>query len=188
MFNSLRPHGLQLTRIPFTNSWTLLKLLSIGSVMPSNHLIPCHPLLLLPSIVPSIRVFSHQSALCNSWLKYWTFSFRIGPSNEHSGLISFRIDWFDLFVVKGSLKSLLQYPNTEALIHWHSAFFTVQLSHPYMTTGKTITLIMWILVSKVMSLLFNTMSRFVIAFLPSSKCLLIPWLRHHLQWFWSRRK
>ena len=128
--------------------------MSIGSVMPSNHLIPCHPLLLLPSIVPSIRVFSHQSALCSSWLKYWSFSFRIGPSNEHSGLISFRIDWFDLFVVKGSLTSLLQYLNTEALIHWHSGFFIVQFSHPYMTTGKTVTLIKWILVSKVISLLF----------------------------------
>ena len=151
--------------------------MSIESVMPSNHFILCHPLLLLTSIFPSVRVFSNEVALCIRWPKYWSFSLNISPSNEHSRLISFRIDWLDLFVVKGSLKSLLQNLNSKASILWGSAFFTVQLSHPYMTAGKTITLIIRILVSKVMSLLFNTMSRFVRAFLPRSKCLLIPWLQ-----------
>ena len=157
----------------FTISRSLLKLMPIESLVPSNYFILCHPLLLLPSIFPSILFFSSESTLCIRWLKYWSFSLNISPSNEHSRLISFRIDWLDLFVVKGSLKSLLQNLNSKASILWGSAFFTVQLSHPYMTAGKTITLIIRILVSKVMSLLFNTMSMFVIAFLPRSKHLLI---------------
>ena len=120
-----------------TNSWSLLKLMSIESVMPSNHLILCHPLFLLPSILPNMRVFSNESALHIRWPKYWSFSFNISPSNEYSGLISFRIDWFDLLAVQGTLKSLLQHHSSKASILWHSAFFIVQLSHPYMTTGKT---------------------------------------------------
>ena len=148
----------------------------IESVMPSNHLVLCHPLLLLPSISPSIRVFSNDKVLCIRWPKYWSFSFSISPSNEYSGLISFRVDWFDLLVVQGVLKSLLQNHNSKASILWCSASFMVQLSHPFMTTGKTIALTIQTFVSKVMSLLFNTLSRFVIAFLPRSKCLLISWL------------
>ena len=140
--------------------------------MPSNHLILCHPLLLLPLIFTSIRVFSNESVLPNRLPNYWSFSFSISPSNEYSGLISFRIDWFDLFV-QGTLKSLLQHHRSKASILWHSAFFMVQLSHPYMTTGKTIALTRQTFVGKVMSLLFNMLSRFVIAFLPRSKCLLI---------------
>ena len=120
----------------FTISQSLLKLMSIESVMPSNHLIHCHPLLLLPSVFPSIRVFCNESVLCNRWPKYWSFSFSISPSNEYSGLISFRIDWFDLLAVQGTLKSLLQHHSLKASILWHSAFFMLQLSHPYMTTGK----------------------------------------------------
>ena len=139
--------------------------------MPSNHLILCHPLLLLPSIFPSIRVFSNESALRNRWPKYWSFSFSISPSNEHSGLIFFRVDWFDLLAVPGTLKSLLQHHSWKASNFWHSAFFMVQLSHPYMTTGKAIALTRWTFVGKVMSLLFNTLSRFVRAFLQSSKHL-----------------
>jgi len=123
--------------LSITNSWSLPKLMSIESVMPSNHLILCHPLLLLPSIFPSIRVFSNESALCIRWPKYWSFSFSISPSNEHPGLISFRMDWLDLLAVQGTLKSLLQHHSSKASILWHSAFLTVQLSHPYMTTGKT---------------------------------------------------
>ena len=134
--------------------------------MPSSHLILCH--LLLPSIFPSIRVFSNESALCIRWPKNWSFSFNISPSNEHPGLISFRIDWLDLLAVQGSLKSLLQHYSSKASILWHSAFFIVQLSHPYMTNGKTIALIRWIFVGKVMSLLFNMLSRLVITFLPRS--------------------
>ena len=145
--------------------------------MPSNHLILCHPLLLLPSIFPSIRVFSNESVLHIRWPKYWTFSVSISPSNEYSELISFGIDWFDLLAVQGTLKSLLQHHSSEASILWCSAFFIVQLSHPYMTTGKTITLTRWAFVSKVMSLLFNMLSRLVITFLPKSKCLLISWLK-----------
>ena len=163
--------------LSFTNSKSLLKLVSIESVMPSNHLILCHPLLPLPSIFLSVRVFSNESALCIRWPKYWSFSFSISPSNEYSELISFRIDWFDLLSVSGTLKSLLQHYDLKASILWCSAFFMVQLSHLYMTTGKTIALTLWTFVSKVMSLFFNMLSRFVIAFLPRSKCLLISWWR-----------
>ena len=137
--------------------------------MPSNHLILCHPLLLLPSIFPSIRVFSNELALHIRWPKYWSFSLSICPSNAYSGLISFRIDWFDLLAVQGDLKSLLQHHSSKASIHGHSAFLMVQLSHPYMTTGKTIALTLWTFVGKVTSLLSNMLSRFVIAFLPRSK-------------------
>ena len=126
--------------LSITNSQSLLKLMSIKSVMPSNHLLLCRPLLLLPSIFPSIRVFSGESVLCIRWPKYWSFSFSISPSNEYSGLISFRMDWFDLLAVEGTLKSFLQHHSSKASILWHSAFFMVQLSHPYMTTGKTIAL------------------------------------------------
>ena len=145
--------------------------------MPSNHLILCCPLLLLPLIFPSIRVFSNESALHIRWTKYWSFSFSISPSNEHSGLISFGMDWLDLLAVQGTLKSLLQHHSSKASILQRSAFFTVQLSHPYMTTGKTITLTLWTFLSIVMSLLFHTLSGFVIAFLPRSKCVLISWLQ-----------
>ena len=145
--------------------------------MPSNHLILCRPLLLLTSIFPSIRVFSSESALCIRWPKYWSFSFSISPSNEHPGLISFRMDWLDLLAVQGTLKSLLQHHSSKASILRHSAFFIVQLSHPYMTTGKTVPLTRWNFVGKVMSLLFNMLSRLVINFLPRSKCLLISWLQ-----------
>ena len=143
--------------------------------MPSSHLILCCPLL-LPSIFPSIWVFSNQSALCIRWPKYWSFSINISPSNEHPGLI-FRMDWLDLFAVQRTLKSLLQHHSSKASIFWHSAFFIVQLSHPYMTTGKIIALNRWIFVDKVMSLLFNMLSRLVITFLPRSKYLLISWLQ-----------
>ena len=138
--------------------------MSIESVTPSNHLILCHPLLILPPIPPSIRVFSSESALCIRWPKYWSFSFNISPSNEHPGLISFRMDWFDLLAVQGALKSLLQHHSSKASILWCSAFFIVQLSHPYMTTRKTIALTRWTFVGKVMSMLFNMLSWFVIAF------------------------
>ena len=151
--------------------------MSIELVMPSNHLIFCHPLLLLPPIPPNIRVFSNESALRMRWPKYWNFSFSISPSNEHPGLISFRMDWLDLLAVQGTLKSLLQHHSSEASIFRHSAFFTVQLSHPYMTTGKIIALTRWTFVGKVMSLLFNMPSRLVITFLPRSKRLLILWLQ-----------
>ena len=146
-------------------------------MMPSNHLIICHPLLLLPSIFPSIRVFSNESVLRIRWPKYWSFSFNMSPSNEHPVLISFRMDWFDLLAVQGTLKSLLQHYSSKASILRHSAFFTVQLSHPYVTTGKTIALTRWTLVGKVMSLLFNMLSRLVITFLPRSKRLLMSWLQ-----------
>ena len=142
--------------------------------MPSNHLILCHPILLLPSIFPSIRVFSNESALCIRWPKYWSFSF--SPSNKHPGLI-FRMDWLDLLAVQGTLKSLLQHHSSKASILQCSAFFIVQLSDPYMTTGKSIPLTRWTFVDKVMSLLFNMLSRLVITFLPRSKCLLISWLQ-----------
>ena len=143
--------------------------------MPSHHLILCHPLL-LPSIFPSIRVFSKESVLHIRWPRYWSFSFSISPSNEYSGLISFRTDWFDLLAVQGTLKSLLQHHSSEASILWCSAFFMVPLAYPYMTIGKTIALTIWTFVRKVVSLLFNTLSRIVIAFLPRSKHLLISWL------------
>ena len=161
--------------LSITNFWSLLKLMSIASVMPSNHLILCHPLLLLPSIFPSLRVFSNESVLHIRWPKYWSFSFSISPSNEYSGLISFRIDWFDLLVVQGTLKSLLQHHSSKTSILRHSAFFIVQFSHPYMTTGKTIALTRRTFVGKVTSLLFSMLSRLVITFLPRSKCLLISW-------------
>ena len=162
--------------LSITNSWSWLKLTSIESVMPSNHLILCHPLL-LPSIFPSITVFSSESALHIRWPKYWSFSFSISPSNEHPGLISFKIDWLDLPVVQGTLKSLLQHNSSKASILQCSAFFTVQLSHPYMTTGKTIALTRWAFVGKVVSLLFNMLSKLVITFLPRNKHLLISWLQ-----------
>ena len=151
--------------------------MSIVSVMPSNHLILCRPLLLLPSFFPNIRVFSNESVLHIKWPKYWSFSFSISPSNEYSGLIPFRMDWLDLLAVQGTLKSLLQHRSSKASILWCSAFFIVQLSHPYMTTGKTIALTRQTFVGKVMSLLFNMLSRLVIAFLPRSKCLLISCLQ-----------
>ena len=163
--------------LSITNSHSLLRLTSIESVMPSNHLILCRPLLLLPLISPSIRVFSNESALHIRWTKYWSFSFNISPSNEHSGLISFRTDWVDLLAVQGTLKSLLQHHSSKASIVWRLAFFTVQLSHPYMTTGKTIALTRQTFLDKVTSLLFNMLSRLVITFLPRSKRLLISWLQ-----------
>ena len=152
------------------------KLMSTESVMPSNHLILCHPLLLLPSIFPSIGVFSNEWALCIRWPNFRSFSFNISPSNEHPGLI-FRMNWLDLLAVQGTLKSLLQHHSSKASILQCSAFFIVQLSHPYVTTGKTIALTRWTFVGKVMSLLFNILSRLVITFLPRSKCLLISWLQ-----------
>ena len=153
--------------------------MSIESVVPSNHHIPCCPLLLLPSVFPSIRVFPNKSALCIRWPKYWSFSFSISPSNEYSGLISFRMDWLDLPAVQGTLKSLLQHHSSKASILRLSAFFMVQLSHPYMTTRKTLALTVWTFVSNVSAFFFffNMLSRFVIAFLQKSKCLLISWLQ-----------
>ena len=148
-----------------TNTWSLHKLMSIELVMPSNHLILCHPLVLLPSVFPIIRIFSNESALHIRWPKYWSFSFIISPSNEYSGLISFRIVWLDLLAVQGTLKSLLQYYSSKASILHHSAFFIIQLSHPYMTTGKIIALTRWTFVDKIMSLLFDMLSRLVIAYM-----------------------
>ena len=178
--------------LSINNSWSLLKLMSTESVMPSNCLILCCPLLLLPSILPSIRVFSNESALCITWPKYWSCSFNISPSNEHPGLISFRMDWLDLLAVQGTLKSLLQHHSSKASILRRSAFFIVQLSHPYMTTGKTIALTRQTFVGQVMSLLFNMLSRLVITFLPRSKRLLIIlYLDHKEDWasknwcFWN---
>ena len=176
--DSLQPHGLQYTRLPCPSlSPSLLKLMSIESVMPSNHLILCHPHLLQPSIFPTSRVFSNESVLCIRYPKYWSFSFSISPSNEYSGLSSFKKDWFDLFAVQGTLKSLLQQHSSKASILQQSAFFMAQLSHPYMTTGKTIALTVWTFVGKVLSLLSNVLSRLVIAFLPRSKHFLISWLQ-----------
>ena len=163
--------------LSITNSQSLPKLMSIVSVIPSNHLVFCRPLLLLPSILPSIRVFSNESALCISWPKYWSFSFSISPSNDNSGLLSFRMYWLDLFAGHGTLKSLLQHHSSKASVLRCSAFFIVQLSHPYMTTGKTIALTRQTFVGKVMYLLFNMLSRLVITFLPRTKCLLISWLQ-----------
>ena len=170
--------------LSITNSQSLLKLMPIESVMPSSHLILCHPLLLLPPIPHSIRVFSNESTLRMRWPKYWSFSFSISPSNEHPGLISFRTDWLDLLAVQGTLRSLLQHHSSKASIFWCSAFFTVQLSHPYTIIGKTIALTRRTFVGKVMSLLFffmsplfNMLSRLVITFLPRSKRLLISWLQ-----------
>ena len=159
-----------------TDSQSLLKLMSIKSVMPFYHLILCGPLHLLSSIFQSIRVFSNQSVLCIRWPKYWIFSFNINPSNEYSGLFSFRIDWFDLLAVQGTLKSLPQHHSSKVSIFWCSGFIMVQLPLPYMTTGKTVALARWIFVGRVLSLLFNMLSRFVIAFLPRSKHLLTSWL------------
>ena len=151
--------------------------MSIKLVMPSSHVILCHPLLLLPSVFPSIRVFSSDSVLCIRWPKHWSFSYSISPSNEYSGLISFRMDWLDLLAVQGTHKSLLQHHSSKASILWYSTFLIVQLWHPYMTVGKTIALTRWAFVGKVMSLLFNVLSRLVIAFLPRHKHLLISWLQ-----------
>ena len=178
MSNCLWPYGLQFARPPCPlPSPGACSLRSIGSVMPSNHLILCHPLLHLPSIFPSIRVFSNESALCIRGRKYWSFSFNIRPSNEQPGLISFRMDWLDLLAVQETLKSLLQHHCSKASILQCSVFFIVQLSHPYITTGKTIALTRQTFVDKVMSLLFNMLSRLVITFLPRSKLLLISWLQ-----------
>ena len=159
--------------LSITISRRLPKLMSVELVMPSNHLILCFPLLLLRSIFPSIRVFSNESVLPIRWLKYWSFSLSLSPSNEYSGLISFRIDWFNHLAVQGTLKSLLQHHSSKASILWCSAFFIVQISHPYMTTRKTIALTRWTFVGKVISLLSNMQSRLVLAFLPKSKSLLI---------------
>ena len=169
----MRSHELQHARppCPSPTPTACSNSMSIESVMPSSHLTLCCPLLLLPSIFPSIRIFSNESVLHIRWPKYWSFSFSISPSNEYSGLISLRIDWFDLLAVQGTLKSLLQHHSSKASILRHSAFFMVQLSHPYMTTGKTIALTRWTFVGKIMSLLFNMLSRLVIAFLPRSKHL-----------------
>ena len=163
--------------VSITNSQSPPKPMSIESVMPSNHFILCQPLLLLPSIFPSIRVFSNESVLCIRWPKYWSFSFSISPSNEYSGQISLRMDWLELLAIKGTLQSLLQHHSSKASIFQPSAFFAVQLSHPYMTTGKTTALTRWTFVGKVMSLLFNMLSSLVITFLPRSKHLLISWLQ-----------
>ena len=162
--------------LSITNSRSLLKLMSVKSVTPSNHLILCHPLLLLPLIPPSISIFSNESTLCIRWPKYWSFSFSISPSNEHPGLISFTMDWLDLLAVQGTLKSLLQHHSSKPSILWRSAFFIVQLSHPYMTTGKTMALTRWTFVDKVMSLLSNMLSRLVITFLSRSLRPLIYFL------------
>ena len=176
--NSLQPHGLQHTRPPYPSPAPgVYSLVSIESVMRSNQLILCRLLLLPPSIFPSIRVFSNVSVLRIRWPKYWSFSFSISPSNEYSGLISFRMDWLDLLGVQGTLKGLLQHHSSKASILQHSVFFIVQLSHPHRTTGKTTALTRRIFVGKVMSLLFNMLSRLVITFLPRSKHLLISWLQ-----------
>ena len=162
--------------------------MSIKSVMPSSHLILCRPLLLLPPIPPNIRVFSNESTLWMRWPKYWSFSFSIIPSKEIPGLISFRMEWLDLLAVQGTLKSFLQHHRLKASILQPSAFFTAKLSHPYITTGKTIALTRWTFVGKVTSLLLNMLSRLVITFLPRSKHLLFHGCSHHLQWFWSPPK
>ena len=167
----------QQASLSVTNSQSLLKLMSIELVMPSNHLIICCPLLLQPSIFPSIRVFSNESVLCISWPKYWSFSVSISPSSEYSALISFMMNWLDLLAVQGTLKSLLQHHSSKASILQHSAFFMVQLSYLYMTNGNTIALTRWSFVGKVMSLLFNMLYRLVMAFLPRSKCLLSSWFQ-----------
>ena len=163
--------------LSLTTSWSLLRLMSIELVMPSNHLFFCHPILLLPSFLPSIRVFSNELTLHIRGPKYWSFSFSISPSNEYSGLMSFRIDCLDLLAVQGTLKSLLQHHSSKASILWCSAFLMVQLSHSYMTTGKTTALTIQTFVGKVISLLFNMLSRFVTTFLPRSKHLLVSWLQ-----------
>ena len=187
MSDSLQSHGLKCLR-SFTISWSLLKLMSIELMIPSNHPILCHPLLLLLSIFSSIRVFSNESALCIRWPKYWRFSLSISPSNAYSELISFRIDWLDLFAVQKTLKSLLKHHSSKALVLWHSAFFMVQFLHSYITNGKTIALTLQTFVSKIMSLLFNMLSRLVIAFLPRSERLLISWLQSLSVVIWEPKK
>ena len=174
--------------LSITNSQSPLRLTSIESVMPLSHLILCRPLLLLPPIPPSIRVFSNESTLHMRWPKYWSFSCSIIPSNEYSRPISFRMDWLDLLAFQGTLKNLLQHHSSKASILLCSAFFIVQLSHPYVTTGKTIALTRWTFVGQVIYLLFNVLSGLVIAFLPRSKCLLISWLQSPSQWFSSPKK
>ena len=174
--------------LSMTTSWSLLKLMSIESVMPSNHLILCCPLLLPPSIFPSMKLFSSESVLYIRWPKYWSFSFSISPSNEYSGLISFRTDWLDLLAVQGTLKSLLQHHSSKASILQYSAFFIVQRSHPHMTTDKTTTLNRYIWVGKVMSVLFNMLSRLVITFLPKNKHLFISWLQSPSAVIWEPPK
>ena len=171
--------------LSITNSRSLLKFMSIELVMPPNHLILCCSLLLPPSIFPSIRVFSNELVLHIKWPKYWSFSFNISPSNEYSGLISFRVDWLDLHAVQGTLKSLLQHHSSKASILWCSAFFIVQLSHPYMTPGRTTALTRQTFAGKIMSLLFNMLSRLVITFLPRSKYLLISWLQSPSAVIWE---
>ena len=178
MADFLQPHGLQHARLPCPSPTPVVAQTDVhwvGDAIQPSH--PFHPLLLMPSVFPSIRVFSSESVLHITWPKCWSFSFSISPFNEYSGFISLRIDWFDLLAVQGTLKSLLQYHGSKGSILWCSAFFIVQLSHLYMTTGKTIVLNRWIFVGKVMSLLFNMLSRTVIAFLPRSMCLLISWLQ-----------
>ena len=178
MFNSAIPWtAARQASLSLINSRSLLKLMSIESGMPPTHFMLCCPLLLPPSVFPRIRVFSNESVLCNRWPKYWSFSFNISPSNKYSGLISFRMDWLNLLAVQGTLKSLLQHHSSKASILQHSAFFIVQLSHLYMTTGKTITLTGQTFVGKVISRLFNMLSRLVITFLPRSKHLFISWLQ-----------
>ena len=174
--------------LSINNSRRLLKLMSIESVMPYNPFILCHPLLLPPSIFPSIRVLSNGLVLHIRWPNYWSFSFSISPSNEYSGLISFRMDWLDLLAVQGTLKNLLQHHSWKASVLQCTAFFIVQLSHSYMTTGKTLALTRWTFVDKVRSLFFNMLSRLVIAFLPKSKRPLISWLQLPSAVFWSPRK
>ena len=174
--------------LSITNSRSLPKLISIELVMPSNHLILCRPLLLLTSILSSIRVFSNELVLYIRWPKYWSCSFSISPPNEYSGLISCRMDWLDLLTVQGTLMSLLQHHSSKASILRRSAFFIIQLAHPYMTTGETIALTRRTFVGRVISLLFNVLSRLVITFLSRSKCLKFYGCSHHLQWFWSPQK
>ena len=174
--------------LSITNSQSLLKFMPIESLMPSNHFILCRPLLLLPSIFPSIRVFSNESALRIRWPKYWSSSFNISPSSDYSGLISFRMDWLDLLAVQGTLKRLLHHHSSKASVLQHSVFFIVQLLHPYMTTGKSIALTRWTFVGKVMSLLFNMLSRLVITFLPINKRLFISWLQSPSALIWELKK
>ena len=182
------PMDCSTSSFPVHHLMSLFKLMCIESVMPSNHLILCCPLLLLPSIFPSMRVFFNELVLCIRWPKYWSFGFSISPSNEYSGLISFRMDWLDLLAVQGTLKSLLQHHSSKASVLLHSVFFIVQLSHPYMTTGKTIALTRQTFVGKVKSLLFNMLSRLVITVLPRSKHLFISWLQSLSKMIWSPRK
>ena len=180
--------GIYQASLSFTISPSFLKLMSIESMMPSNHLILCCPLLLLPLIFPCIRVFSNELALHIRWPNYWNFSFSIWPFNEYSELISFKINWFDLIIVQGTLKSLFQQHSSNESILWHSASCLVQLSHRYMTNGKTIALTKQTFVGKVMSLLFNTLSRSIITFLSRSKRVLISCCSHNMRWFWSPKK